>query len=409
MKVIFCIVLAVCFYPKVADATFKPALDGLDHEFITHVVANIAVRAYSDTEHNLQDFQYGGSVVRSTEQLNGDSTRSWEKVPFRGTLNNRTDAWGAVYVNANQVIFGFHGSYWLIDWLQDFNMRSNNASSWEHRGRVHKGFFDIVNCCFGDLEKAAREILGGSEEDRFKNKEIIFTGHSLGGALALLAAARFTANTQNLEPHQVKVITFSSPRVGDKEFKQSVLKKIPLEDIINFTCEADIVRWLPFWNTSIGIQLKVLPSEQALSKFHMGNHYWQTGGVDARLHVYKRWHPYLWPLLKGATFSGIAAFGWLSAAAKTNSWDFKNFSRIFVGTFIANLTLKTAWDWVVNSAILAHEVPSKKSVRQSWSFLVSTYQSYLLENEKLDDKIIEKIGQALFLRRNPLVRWIAGL
>jgi triacylglycerol lipase len=67
------------------------------------------------------------------------------------------------------------------------------------RGRVHRGFSHALDQVFGQLS-------GLSNSDR----ALWLTGHSLGGALAILAAARL--------PKVQGVYTFGSPNVGDADF-----------------------------------------------------------------------------------------------------------------------------------------------------------------------------------------------
>ena len=70
-------------------------------------------------------------------------------------------------------------------------------------GRVHKGFKAALDSVWPELNS---QLLGLSH-----GASVWFAGHSLGGALATLAAERF---------HGVRgVYTFGSPRVGDKTFR----------------------------------------------------------------------------------------------------------------------------------------------------------------------------------------------
>ncbi|MGI9235130.1 MAG: lipase family protein [Woeseiaceae bacterium] len=72
-------------------------------------------------------------------------------------------------------------------------------------GRVHKGFKAALDSVWLDLNSR----LSSLSDNRF----VWFTGHSLGAALATLAADRFD-KTQG-------VYTFGSPRAGDKTFRDS--------------------------------------------------------------------------------------------------------------------------------------------------------------------------------------------
>lgn len=72
------------------------------------------------------------------------------------------------------------------------------------KGKVHKGFNDGLNEVWEELHSYVKSI-------HRDNRKVWITGHSLGAALATLAAYRY-GDVQGL-------YTFGSPRVGDKEFK----------------------------------------------------------------------------------------------------------------------------------------------------------------------------------------------
>lgn len=54
-----------------------------------------------------------------------------------------------------------------------------------------------------------------------KKVKVYVTGHSLGGAIATLTAARMIEEGRTT-PEQLKLYTFGSPRVGDLDFARSV-------------------------------------------------------------------------------------------------------------------------------------------------------------------------------------------
>jgi triacylglycerol lipase len=91
----------------------------------------------------------------------------------------------------------------LADWTTDFDIR---LSDWFRGGRVHRGFKDA-------LEEVWPEIFPYMEKLADQGCKIWVTGHSLGAALAILAADRF----QDVQG----VYTFGSPRLGDREFQEN--------------------------------------------------------------------------------------------------------------------------------------------------------------------------------------------
>jgi hypothetical protein len=75
------------------------------------------------------------------------------------------------------------------------------ATPWEHGGAVHEGFKRGLDAVWDRLSKRLEQVPGDT---------VWFTGHSLGAALATLAADRFG--------NPAGVYTFGSPRVGMGDF-----------------------------------------------------------------------------------------------------------------------------------------------------------------------------------------------
>jgi len=98
-------------------------------------------------------------------------------------------------------------------------------TDWEQGGKVHRGFKEALDEVWPDLLPHIKNL-------HRKGCKIWMTGHSLGAALATLAASRF-GNVQG-------VYTFGSPRVGDGLFRE--LLKISIYRIVN---NDDIVPHIP--------------------------------------------------------------------------------------------------------------------------------------------------------------------
>jgi predicted lipase len=98
--------------------------------------------------------------------------------------------------------------------------------------KVHKGFYaqftSIKEWILNDLK-------------RIKPKKIIFTGHSMGSAIATIAAAIFALDKTLPE---ITCIGFGSPRTGDKNFK--ALYNTHVKNSYRITNTYDPVPLLPF-------------------------------------------------------------------------------------------------------------------------------------------------------------------
>ena len=98
-----------------------------------------------------------------------------------------------------------------------------DVAAFRRGARVHSGFlaqynsikFSIVSTLFGHVLKNRSEYQDDEITSRHTSKRIVFVGHSLGGALATLAAA----GTKALFPQlAIECFTFGSPRVGNAAF-----------------------------------------------------------------------------------------------------------------------------------------------------------------------------------------------
>jgi hypothetical protein len=129
------------------------------------------------------------------------SKEAYEKLP---TISGPdTDTQVLITETSNRILIAFRGSESIQDWIEDskFVRRNWNGIS------VHEGFSDALEEVFPQLHDYLVK----------QTRPIIFCGHSLGGALAILAAWYARRNGSIIEA----VYTFGQPRVGDHSFKNS--------------------------------------------------------------------------------------------------------------------------------------------------------------------------------------------
>lgn len=119
-------------------------------------------------------------------------------------------------------IIVFRGSVNKFDWLNDFTI---NAVDFNHTN-VHQGFF-----CALEAELNPR---------LHYDKPVYITGHSLGGAIALLEADRLSECDVEIK----EVVVFGNPMVGALSFKEQYEKKLS-EKTTRYVNGDDIVPSLP--------------------------------------------------------------------------------------------------------------------------------------------------------------------
>ena len=113
-----------------------------------------------------------------------------------------------------------------------FNLVDNPSG-----GRVHKGFLKAFEHVKKPIKHALQEYHDG--------EPLYIAGHSLGGALALLAAKEFASDSTGA------VYTFGAPRAADDEFYKDI--RTPVYRVVN---AADGVARIPFgWGSNILLAL----------------------------------------------------------------------------------------------------------------------------------------------------------
>jgi triacylglycerol lipase len=128
--------------------------------------------------------------------------RNWNFTQFHFFEQNNTQAF--MMGNDQLIVLAFRGTEGnsIKDWMTDVSINLIE----DCYGEVHRGF------SFG-LNEIWQDVLLKLKSFRTQNQPLFITGHSLGAALATIAAARLSA------PHQVQgVYTFGSPRVGNQDF-----------------------------------------------------------------------------------------------------------------------------------------------------------------------------------------------
>ncbi len=119
--------------------------------------------------------------------------------------------------NDKMIVISFRGTEKkLKDFLADAKLKPKGGPV----GKVHRGFQDALHEVWG-------EALGDSDMRKFikqyqdKQQSIWFCGHSLGAALATLAAAEYVLKDNNNNGAVVNgIYTIGQPRVGDDKFAE---------------------------------------------------------------------------------------------------------------------------------------------------------------------------------------------
>jgi pimeloyl-ACP methyl ester carboxylesterase len=148
---------------------------------------------------------------------------------------------GFVAESETTLVVAFAGTDPVIaaNWITDFNIRTGPDG-------VHRGFSDGV----AGVGPALIAALAGT------TKHIFLVGHSLGGALAVVAAWRLTGNSQELAdwiPRNAGidvgriacVLTYGMPRAGDEAFEAAYRSRGLWQKTARLEYGSDIIPSLP--------------------------------------------------------------------------------------------------------------------------------------------------------------------
>ena len=166
---------------------------------------------------------------------------------------------GKIWNDLDNVFIVFKGSSTASDWVRNLQCGLSEEG-------IHKGFDLIVNSAIIQVSR----ILSS---DEFKEKSLIFTGHSLGGAIASLMAYRIAekGSTSLDISNRIKVLAFCAPKLCNRMFATRVNRLLGEQNILCFGDDCDLVPHQSFASTEfarpglfLGISSRVLDTIDVL-------------------------------------------------------------------------------------------------------------------------------------------------
>jgi predicted lipase len=171
-------------------------------------------------------------------------------IQVKAFINNTEDIQGFVGYSPshNAVIAAFRGTVDVKNWIA--NLDGSQVGYSKCSGcAVHKGFYNGYSEVSATVKAQVQFVLS-----KYRTAAIYVTGHSLGGALATLAALDIKGTFGRLDVFY----SYGEPRVGNAAFASYFANQVPVFRVIHY---ADIVPHVPPLN---------------MAYTHGGNQIWYT-------------------------------------------------------------------------------------------------------------------------------------
>jgi triacylglycerol lipase len=145
-----------------------------------------------------------GLVYREPDAI-AQQVKAWGYPKFHFIDHPPSATQAFVMANDTVIVVVFRGTTCIDDWMTNKRIFQVGAFG----GMVHRGFLRATKAVWFELSQKIKEF-----QDNYQ--PIMVTGHSLGGALATLTAARMYEEGMAL----AALYTYGSPRVGDTYFSE---------------------------------------------------------------------------------------------------------------------------------------------------------------------------------------------
>lgn len=163
--------------------------------------------------------------------LIGEQLRRWGYARIAEITDPATDTSGFMAVKDKILILSFRGTSGFKNFLSDGNIRRVRPD-WAS-GMVHSGFKNA-------LDTVWPQITSRLGPPAAQQKDVWLTGHSLGAALAQLAALRLTRAGYRVH----RVYTFGTPRIGDQDFVADYDRRLSVQSFPHVNAR-DVVTRVP--------------------------------------------------------------------------------------------------------------------------------------------------------------------
>ena len=176
----------------------------------------------------------------------------------------------------HRIVLSFHGTECRADLLTDVWARKVSGQEINIEGYVHGGFYTRYMQSREAMLAALQNLLQNHHGIHADNFDLEVTGHSMGGALATIAAADIKRVFED-RVSELKLVTFNSPRVVDSRGAQDIEGKLD-GNAFRIWRKKDPISMVSFGTTIVGwftgfkhVGVSV-PLEAVVDAYSLSNH-----------------------------------------------------------------------------------------------------------------------------------------
>jgi pimeloyl-ACP methyl ester carboxylesterase len=251
------------FNPKLSEPSdYHQALPTYINAYVCASISELCYKSSVNAKHT--DQVYKDRVISTLKGWGWDDEDAEKTIVINsreivyGKEKKIPGTQGLIIFHQNVVFIGFRGSENKFnDWFKNFTISKKSSQDYKGKihnfpGKIHRGFLEAFHAIVpengvtnADFEKIIAEIRG---------KQIWLTGHSLGGALASVAASYLLSRDIKIEG----IYTFGTPRVGDPKYRDYLNKELTYK-YWRFMNGNDLVSDIPLPLSFLKIVFNILP------------------------------------------------------------------------------------------------------------------------------------------------------
>jgi pimeloyl-ACP methyl ester carboxylesterase len=203
--------------------------------FIAFVVTDTFAAVYS-SEESWSALHYCKAAYCSTPAL-----QNWTcgaSCEFHGAFEMRRiyeQGFAGYYPPADQIVVAFRGTSSAADWVSNLVYTKVPYPNASCACKVHRGFLNEWQTISADVLADVNALVAAHP-----SAQVLVTGHSLAGAISMLAAVEIASITPNL-----LLYNFGAPRVGDSNWAAWFTSQLGGSTQFRITHKADPVVHLP--------------------------------------------------------------------------------------------------------------------------------------------------------------------